>query len=137
MEDNLFYYGILDSYSGFKEQISYPLFWDGLINHMLGKESLSNFNFKTGDTILGENKSEKIVLDKAGIVDINGRKVAVNLLNDAESDIFRANNIAEAEEFKTKFEKVNLEVNLGQYLLWLAILIFAFELFYIKRRGDL
>lgn len=137
MENNLFYYGLIDDFSGFKEQINYPLFWDDLIDFMLGRQSLSNFNFKTGDILIAGNRSDKVMLDKAGIFDINGRKVAVNLLNDAESDIFKDSIIMNKTEYATSYEKVNLDVNLGQYLLLLAVLIFAYELFYIKRRGDL
>ncbi len=138
MENNLFYYGILDSYSGFQEQINYPLFWSDLINYMLGRESLANFNFKTGDiSLFGGNRTDRVVLDKAGIFDINGRRVAVNLLNDAESDIFRDSSIMNKTEFKGDYEKVKLEVNLDQYLLLLAIILFLYELYYIKRRGDL
>ncbi len=88
MENGLFFYGIIDDFSGFKEQIDYPLFWDDLINYMLGKKSLANFNFKTGDVFVGGNETDKAILNKVGIFDVNGREIAVNLLSDAESDIF-------------------------------------------------
>lgn len=138
MEENLFYYGIIDDSSGFKDQINYPLFWDDLINYMLGRENLANFNFKTGDVfLLGENKSNKVILDEAGIFNIGNKRVAVNLLNERESDIFRDSAIMNKTEFEGKYEKVNLDVNLDQFLLLLAFLIFGFELYYIKKRGDL
>jgi hypothetical protein len=103
---------------------------------MLGRKSLSYFNFKTGDLLINGNNT-KTVLDKSGFIDTKSRRVAVNVLNDAESDLYKASAIENKSEFESNYEKINLEVNLDQHLLWLAILIFIFELFYIKRRGDL
>ncbi len=137
MENGLFFYGIIDDFSGFKEQIDYPLFWDDLINYMLGKKSLANFNFKTGDVFVGGNETDKAILNKVGIFDVNGREIAVNLLSDAESDIFEESMILNNSEYAVEYEKVNLEVNIDVILLVLALLLFVYELYYIKRRGDL
>jgi hypothetical protein len=134
-EDNLLYYGIIDTYSGFRDQISYPLFWDNVINQMLGRESLANFNYKTGDVLLASNTS-KAMLDKAGFFDVNNKKVAVNLIDPDESNIFTQVEV-DTSEFETEYEKIDLDVDLGDFLLVLAILVFIFELYYIKRRGDL
>jgi hypothetical protein len=137
MEDNLFYYGIIDSSSGFKDQISYPLFWNDVINSMLGKENLAQFNLKTGDTyFLSANESAKMLLDKTGILALDTKKIAVNLLNEEESNLLRELPINKTE-LQPSYQKVSLEVDATNYLLAAALLLFIFELFYIKRRGDL
>lgn len=136
MEDNLFYYGIIDKYSGFKDQINYPLFWNDLISSMLGRENLAQFNFKTGDILINGGNTSSF-LDKTGIYEANGKKIAVNLLNEQESNIFRESTIKGKAEFEPKYEKINLDLNIDNYLLLAAIILLAFELFYIKRRGDL
>ena len=138
IEEGLFYYGIIDSYSGFSEQINYPLFWNDLINFMLGRENLANFNFKTGDIFLsGVNNSNRYFFDEGGFVSIDGRKVAVNLLNSYESDIYRDSVVTGRAEFDTDYEQVNLDVNIDQLLILLGVIVLGFELYYIKRRGDL
>jgi hypothetical protein len=137
LEDNLFYYGIIDEYSGFKDQINYPLFWDDLVNGLIGKESLSNFNYKAGDIVETGNSSDKKILDTIGFVELGSKEIAVNLLNRYESDIFRDSVLTDESELDSEFEKINMEVNIDKYLLIIASFIFLFELVYIKRRGDL
>ena len=135
MENGLFYYGIIDEMSGFKDQINYPLFWDDIINSLLGKENLANFNYRTGDIVVLGNSSK--ILDKTGIIDIGNKEVAVNLVNSHESDIYRDSATLSSEDYKTDYEKLNLEVNLDQVLIILATIMLFIELIYIKRRGDL
>ncbi|MBD3164357.1 hypothetical protein GF323_04100 [Candidatus Woesearchaeota archaeon] len=137
LENNLFYYGILDQYSGFREQISYPIFWNDVINYMLGRENLANFNLKTGDILIGGNTADKTILDESGIFEFHGSRKAVNLLDAEESNIFKEADIFNETGLGKEYEKVKLEVDISNYLLLLALAVFIFELFYIKRRGDL
>ena len=134
-EGGLLYYGIIEG--DFEEQVSYPLFWDSLINFMLGREELSNFNYKTGDSILGFNKSGREVLENIGFFESESGRIAVNLLNQQESDITRKSAIINSSDFNETLDKAPVEVNLGFYILLAAAALFLFEIFYIKRRGDL
>lgn len=137
LENNLFYYGIIDEFSGFKDQINYPLFWTDVINYLLGRGNLENFNFKTGDMYYGGNHSEKNIFDKVGMHAKGGEKVAVNLLNEQESDTFREISISDETKAEGTYKKINLDINMDHYLLFLGIMLFSYELYYIKRRGDL
>jgi len=133
-EKDLFYYGLMDRYSSFKEQIIYPLFWDDLINTLLGREDLGNYNFKTGDVLAG---NESFIFDKVGVMELGGKSRAINLLDQDESNTYSDPVNLNASGLEANYEKINLDVNLGWYLAILAMLLLGYELYYVKRRGDL
>lgn len=134
-QGGLFFYGLLDGFSGFQDQIAYPLFWDDVMNSLLGRESLANYNFRTGDVYLLSNST--LLLDRAGFQDAGGRRIAVNLLSADESDLYREGEVTNASAFDSQYAKVPLDVNLGPLLLVLAALLFVTELVFVKRRGEL
>ena len=45
------YYGIFDEGSDFRTLPSYPIFWNSLINYMVGTEDIKDFNYKTGKIV--------------------------------------------------------------------------------------
>ena len=49
------YYGIFDTQSKFKFDISYPLFWQQLIDYMMGAENVNNINYRVGDKLVFDN----------------------------------------------------------------------------------
>ena len=124
---NLVYYGIIDEHTDFKTQTSYPIFWNDLLNFLAETGDINNYNFKI---------YEKPSIDKAGIYD-NGNKIAVNLLDEDESDIARETLSFDNDEFVSGISQENVVLNLDIYLIIFAILIMLFEIFYIKIRGDL
>jgi len=124
---NIVYYGILDKQSDFKTQTSYPIFWNDLLNFLAETGDISNYNFRI---------HEKPLLDKVGIYD-NGNKIAVNLLDEYESDIARETIALDETGFVSGISEEKVVVNLDLYLIIFAILIMFFEIFYIKIRGDL
>ena len=135
LDGNLFYYGILES--GFSDQIAFPLFWDSAVNTLLDREGIQNYNYRTGEFFLGENSSERIFLGNVGWAQTPKGKVGVNLLDEAESDLSKESALVENQGIEETLSKVNLDVNIGIYLLILAAILFFYELYYIKRRGDL
>ncbi len=137
LQQNLFYYGVIDKFSGFKDQISYPLFWDAVINFLLGRQDLSTFNYKTGDILIGTNQSQKKTLEKAGFIESKQGTLAVNLLAAEESDLSRDSMLLDNSLYHETLEKVNVDFHLGMLLLLCAFALMLYELFYIKRRGDL
>ena len=142
------YYGIFDEHSEFKTLPSYPVFWNGLVNFMAETEGVNEFNYKAGKILTipeqsvktpsGKLKTSKLIMDEAGIYEFNDRKVAVNLLDEKESDL--ASLSPEKEERKEAvLEKERKEHNFGiaPLLLLIVFLILCIETFYIKVRGDI
>lgn len=128
------YYGIDDSYSSFKLTPWYPIFWDNMIKFMLARDDISQLNFKTGVKI-GED-----TYDKAGIYDIKTKSIAVNLLDEIESDVSIKKEKSQEEvkisskqdEFrKQRAREFDIE------LLVIGMILLFGELLYVKFRGDL
>ena len=143
-----FYYGIYDDNSDFWQLPSYPIFWDSLINFLIQAEDISDFNFKSGKIIQvdrqkiktpsGTTEAASLILDEAGIYGFNSRNVAVNLLDDKESDVDKNEKFeAEKRKFKVTAESRNKHLNLDVFLIALGIIVLIIELILIKRRGDL
>ncbi|MBI4143294.1 BatA domain-containing protein [Candidatus Woesearchaeota archaeon] len=142
------YYGIMDDTSDFKTLPSYPIFWDLLINFMVGTEDIKDFNLKTGKIVtISEQKvktpsssltTSKLLLDEAGIYEFDNKKFAVNLLEEKESSISLPPKIETGKERKGLLEKRSKEhdFNLEVLILLLVFLLMITEFVYIKRRGD-
>lgn len=143
------YYGILDETSDFKTLPSYPIFWNLLINFMVGTEDIKDFNQKTGKIVtVGEQKiktpsssitASKFLMDESGIYEFNGKKYAVNLLDMKESDVALPSKVEAQKERQKLLESESKEhdFNLELLILMLVFLFMLAEFFYIKRRGDL
>lgn len=142
------YYGILDDTSDFKTLPSYPIFWDLLINFMVGTEDIKDFNFKTGKIVtLNEQevktpstklKTSKLLMDEAGIYEFNSKKFAVNLIDEKESAINLPSKVELQKEREKLLERKSAEhdFNLEVPILILVFLFMMAEFIYIKRRGD-
>ncbi|HHI04008.1 MAG TPA: VWA domain-containing protein [Candidatus Woesearchaeota archaeon] len=124
---SIVYYGLIDEESDFKTQTSYPIFWNELLNFLAETGDIKDYNFRI---------DEKPSINKAGIYD-NGNKIAVNLLDEDESDISRETMSFDEDEFVSGISQENIVLNLDIYLIIFAIIIMFFEIFYIKIRGDL
>ncbi len=124
---NIIYYGFIDEETDFKTQTSYPVFWNELLNFLAGAGDIRNYNFRI---------DEKPLIDKIGIYD-NGNKIAVNLLDEDESDIAKETIAFDEQGFVSGISEEKVAVNLDVYLIIFAIIIMFFEIFYIKLRGDL
>lgn len=142
------YYGILDEASDFKTLPSYPIFWNSLINFMVGAEDIRDFNFKTGKiATISEQKvktpsssltTSKLLMDEVGIYEFDNKKFAVNLLDEGESDISLPSKVEKQKEREKLLEKEAKEhdFNLELPILALAFLFMLIEFIYVKRRGD-
>ena len=147
-QGNVFYYGIIDDKSDFNSLSSYPIFWDDLINFLVRTEDIGDYNFRGGDILTvpqqtvktpsASIETSKLLLDEHGIYELVSRKIAVNLLNEKESDISQASEDIEQDKSFTqggevKKKKIEVEVILTSLVL---VLLFI-EIFYLKQRGDL
>ena len=136
----IFYYGILDSESDFPFSPSYPLFWINLVKYLSDYKDLNDLNLQAGVVLDAE---QGLVLDRSGFYEFNDDKIAVNLLNEMESDLsFVSENDDSLDSVSVKdfsLEPVVQEVftDLRLPLLVLIVLLVFFELYYIKRRGEI
>jgi len=145
----IFFYGIIDEASDFRTLPSYPIFWNSLINFMAKTEDIRDFNSKTGKIVtINEQtvktpsssfKTSRIIFDEAGIYEFDNKKFAANLLDEDESDVTKSS-VLEKESESTKILKeqgIERNFSLSALILILVFLLLGFEVFYIKRRGDL
>jgi len=110
---------------------------------------VQNLNFKTTDTLMLD-RVEKIqtpkgktvqqtsmVLEDAGTYKVGERTIAVNLLNELESDINSKESIgAKSTEYKLSAVKEPRKYNLELALAGAALVFLLFEMMFIKLRGD-
>ena len=142
------YYGIPESTADFRYSPSYPIFWTELMRHLTGQLDLKNLNYITKDTLILE-KEQKIktpirtveqsimLLEHAGVYELEERKIAVNLLDEKESEINAETSIgAKSTEFELKPVKETRKFELEPLLILAAGLIILLEILYIKIRGD-
>jgi hypothetical protein len=125
----LFYYGIFDKNSDFKATEDYPIFWSNLINYLLDTEEIAAYNFKL---------EERPILKRSGLYPEGDKDIAVNLLNEQESDVTKETEIIAEDKqvFSESLSSQDTDVNLEVYLLILVAIILVAELVYVKLRGD-
>ncbi|MBU1004547.1 MAG: BatA and WFA domain-containing protein [Nanoarchaeota archaeon] len=143
------YYGIIDKESGFYSDIFYPIFWNNIVNYLMKTENIMDYNYKGGKVVViseqevktpsSRLKTNKVLLDELGIYEFDGKKIAVNLVNEKESDVGRENVELKSDLNNFSAEKVKDVDNfdLEVPLLMITVLLLFFEFIYIKRRGDL
>jgi len=148
-----FFYGILDedkeADTSFAKSPVYFVFWKRLVDFATNTPLLKDLNYKSGSVLnfneeqriatpTGKITTKSLALDNTGIYTLNDRIIAINLINDKESDVNNKGSIDEAglsassDKFK---EKVPFE--LTDYLLIAVIILLMLEFIYIKLRGDL
>ena len=143
------FYGISDETSDFKTLPSYPIFWSLLINFMAGAEDIKDFNLKTGrivtineQTVKTPSSSittSKLLMDEVGIYEFDNKKIAVNLLDEKESDVNLPSKVEARKEREKLLERESREhdFNLEVAILSFVFLFMMTEFIYIKRRGDI
>ena len=143
----VFYYGLFDDSSDFKTLPTFPIFWNSLINFLVKSEDINDFNIRTGKIIQiteqavktpsGSITTDAIVIDDIGIYEFNSRKYAANLLDEKESDVSSGKDFEkENSKFLVTVDKKEKELYLSLFLMIAVSLLLAFEIFYLKRRGD-
>ncbi len=143
------YYGVIDQYSGFYSDPFYPIFWNNLINYLMKTEDIRDYNYPGGKMVVVNEQevktptskltTSKILLDESGIYEFDKKKIAVNLINEKESDVNRENIELKAalQEFSEEKVKDVDDLKLEIPLLVAALVMLFLEFIYIKRRGDL
>ena len=77
-------------------------------------------------------------MDDVGIYEFDNKKIAVNLLDEKESDVGLPSKVESQQERKRLLERESREqdFNLEFVILLLVFLFMLIEFLYIKRRGD-
>ncbi len=144
----LVFYGIPEE-SDFKYSPHYPIFWTELLKFVTEQQDVKNLNFKAGETLLlNEEQTIKtpsrivkraaLVLDEVGIYELENKVIAVNLVDDLESNINLEKQVGtKSTDYELRPVKETREFHLELWLLALALVLLLFEVFFIKYRGDL
>jgi hypothetical protein len=142
------YYGILEKASDFPYSPGYPIFWTEFMRFLTDQQDVRNLNYRTGDTLILDSlqrietptkvlKKSAIIFEEAGIYKFeDGRTIAVNLLNERESDITSNTTLgAKSTEFELKPVKEERKFEFELPMVMLALIILFIELIYVKMRG--
>ncbi len=146
-EGTVVYYGIFESNSTFKYDVTYPLFWLQLIDYVIGKDTVETLNYKIGEKVVfdteipvihpsgKEEKAASVEFDEIGIYTYQNKHVAVNLLNTIESNIDYVNQEFE-KALEEEKEKISSKQSLTKIIIAALIVLLFLELLYVKTRGD-
>lgn len=155
----VFYMGLSDeigedSWNNFHNLPEYPVFWIKLVQWLGGTGDISEYNLNTG-TLNSLSKTEEIrtpsktftsnrvLFDEAGIYELSGKKIAVNLYNDRESNttvdaselIKRA--VTEDKPKLVKEDSYTAKHDITDYLIGVMFLLILLEIFIVRQRGEL
>jgi hypothetical protein len=144
----LVYFGFMDDYSTFKEDIYYPVFWKRLFDLAVKKQDLSELNFRTGRLInllkeeelatpFGRVKTETILLSHQGIYKGEEKSFVANLLNEEESNINDDNTLKKEGIFDDSKSREKIPFEFTHYIIIALLVLIFVELLWIKFRGDL
>ncbi|HIH41054.1 TPA: hypothetical protein HA239_01430, partial [Candidatus Woesearchaeota archaeon] len=140
----VFFYGIFDQYNPFRLNTQYPLFWIEAVEHLTDKQGHAELNVETGSILYGNNirspsgKRSRVyaIADEAGFYEVDNYNVAANLLSQDESDISRPVELEESLDVAQSEQKIRQEFNLAPFFIIVALLASLFEIYIMKRRGD-
>ncbi len=155
----VFYLGLNDelgdnAWNNFHNLPEYPVFWIKLVEWLGGTGDISEYNLNTG-TLTSLSKTEEIktpsktftsnhiLFDEAGVYEISGKKIAVNLYNDKESNttvdasdvIQRA--VSEDKPKLVRADTYTAKTDITDYLIGVLFLLMLAEIFIVRRRGEL
>ncbi len=155
----IFYMGLSDelgdnSWNNFHNLPEYPVFWIKLVEWLGGTGDISEYNLNTG-TLTSLSKTEeiktpsktftsnRILYDEVGVYEISGKKIAVNLYNDRESNttvdssglIQRA--VKEDGSKVVKADSYTAKHDITDYLIGFLFLLILLEILIVRGRGEL
>lgn len=147
-EGKIVYVGYPEDQSKFKYDIAYPIFWQQLIDYIIGKETRESLNFKVGDKLLfdsetkiktptKETKGTEVDFDEVGVYMIQNKKYALSLLNKIESQISFKEKELEFNKIDEEKDDEKEKKHISEYFIEAFLVLLFLELFYVKFRGDL
>ncbi|WP_292377388.1 vWA domain-containing protein [Methanosarcina sp. UBA289] len=155
----VFYMGLSDelgenSWNNFHNLPEYPVFWIKLVQWLGGTGDISEYNLNTG-TLNSLSKTEeirtpsktftsnRILFDEAGIYELSGKKIAVNLYNDRESNTtvdaseLTERAVAEDGPKLVKEDSYTAKNDITHYLIGIMFLLILLEILIVRQRGEL
>ncbi|WP_367343551.1 BatA domain-containing protein [Methanomethylovorans sp.] len=158
-EGTVVYVGFSDqlgevAWNNFHNLPDFPVFWFKLVGWLSGSGDISEYNLKTGaistlskeqqiKTPDGTETTKRVLYSSAGLYEVAGRTIAVNLYNDKESDTtIDASDVMERASSKDEPDVVRAETYesknyLDTIMIALVLLLVILELYIIKKRGEL
>jgi hypothetical protein len=153
------YFGINDitgesAWNNFHNLPEYPVFWSKLAGWLGGTGDVQDYNLKTGTISILAKEQEietpgstetttRVYYDETGVYKVAGKKIAVNLYNDKESDTtLSGDDVIERAESDNGAGIVRASSYTGKqyldtYMVILVLLLVLLELLIIKKRGEL
>ncbi len=143
-----------EAWNNFHNLPEYPVFWFKLAGWLGGTGSVSEHNLRTGSvsalareqeiqTPSGVQTTKRVNYDEVGIYTVAGKKIAVNLYNDRESDTtLTGQEIIDRSKAKSspgivRASSYTAKNYLDTYMIIIVILLVVLELVIIKKRGEL
>jgi hypothetical protein len=149
----VFFYGILDedkeADTSFAKSPVYFVFWKRVIDFATNTPSIKSLNYKTGSTVnfpeeqrvstpSGVITTSSLLLEQAGLYTLQDRAIAINLINEKESDVNGERIVEEAGAYQSSARfKDEVPYELTDYLIIFGIILLFLEFIYVKMRGDL
>ena len=144
------YYGILEKASDFKFQPSYPIFFTELLKFLTERQDIKKLNQKTNQMILLDSpqnvktpvrnipNAAVLFLEDAGVYSYENKLVVANLLDEKESAINSKEVRGQrSTEYTLEPVKDKRKYIFESPLLIILFILLAFEVYYVKMRGDL
>ncbi|PIN77558.1 hypothetical protein COV16_06720 [Candidatus Woesearchaeota archaeon CG10_big_fil_rev_8_21_14_0_10_34_8] len=147
-EGTVVYYGIFESNSSFKYDVSYPIFWLQLTDYIIGKDTINTLNYKIGEKLLFDNdikiktpsgkelKQDYLEFEETGLYEFMNKIVASNLLNNVESNVGYSDETYEKTLSEEEADDIKTKKPLTKHVVISLIVILFLELMYVKLRGD-
>ncbi|AKB77584.1 hypothetical protein MSHOH_1101 [Methanosarcina horonobensis HB-1 = JCM 15518] len=155
----IFYMGLNDelgegAWNNFHNLPEYPVFWIKLVEWLGGIGDISEYNLETG-TLTSLSKTEEIrtptktltantlLYDEVGIYEVSGKRIAVNLYDDRESNttidssdlISRA--VEKDEPRLVKSDSYTARNDITDYIIGILFLLMLLEILIVRGRGEL
>jgi hypothetical protein len=143
-----------DAWNNFHNLPEYPVFWFKLAGWLGGTGSISDYNLKTGAISALAREQEiqtpgsaqitsRVLYDEAGVYTVAGKRIAVNLYNDRESDTtLTGQDVIDRSKAKdspgiVRASSYTAKKYLDTYMIVIVFLLVMLELMIIRKRGEL
>lgn len=143
-----------DAWNNFHNLPEYPVFWFKLAGWLGGTGSITDYNLKTGSvsalareqeiqTPSGVETTSRVLYDEAGVYTVAGKRIAVNLYNDRESDTtLTGQELIDRAKAKdspgiVRASSYTAKNYLDTYMIIIVFLLVLLELLIIRKRGEL
>ncbi|MDN5310675.1 MAG: hypothetical protein PWP14_2069 [Methanolobus sp.] len=143
-----------DAWNNFHNLPEYPVFWFKLAGWLGGTGSITDYNLKTGSvsalareqeiqTPSGLETTSRVLYDEAGVYTVAGKRIAVNLYSDRESDTtLTGQELIDRSKAKdspgiVRASSYTAKNYLDTYMIIIVSLLVLLELLIIRKRGEL